>query len=175
MDFVSEDRILRPKSWIVVNTHPSKERLAEDHLQRQEFTVYCPVVKRRIRHARKVHDTLRPMFPSYMFVSVEPKLQRWRSILSTIGVRSVVRCGDDPSLIDDDFIRALKAREVDGAIVKPAQAFVVGQQVRLSTGAFDGVVATIIELNEKDRLTLLMQLLNQTVRVKVDGSSVTAV
>ena len=51
----------------------------------------------------------------------------------------------------------------------------VGQQIRLAGGAFDGLVATIIEMHERDRLTVLMDLLNRPVKVKVEETQVAPV
>jgi transcription antitermination factor NusG len=46
--------------------------------------------------------------------------------------------------------------------------------VRVSGGAFDGLVATIIEMHERDRLTVLMQLLSRVVKVRLEESQVTS-
>ena len=156
----------------MVNAQPHRERIALENLQRQDFITYCPFIRRRRSHARRVTDVLRPLFPGYLFVKIDPDLHRWRPILSTYGVRSLVRCGDALSLIDDAFIQALRARESDGVIVRPASPYQVGQQVRVVAGAFDGLVATIIELQERDRLTVLMQLLNRAVKVGLEECQV---
>lgn len=160
-------------SWVAVSTHPHREYVALDNLQRQGFNGYCPSIRRSRSHARKVEEVRRPLFPGYVFVRLQPDRERWRPIMSTYGVRSLVRCGDRPGVIDQRFIQALKSREVDGDIVRPAQPYEVGQQVRLVSGAFDGIVATILELNEKDRLTVLLSLMNQEVRTRVECAHVT--
>ena len=164
-----------PASWAVVNTHPHKERIALENLQRQEFYAYCPLILRRRSHARRVADVLRPLFPSYLFVRINPDVQQWRPMLSTYGVRTLVRCGDRLSLIEDAFVKSLQARELDGVIARPASPYSVGQQVRLAGGAFDGLVATIIEMDDRDRLTVLMDLLNRPVKVKVDERQISPV
>ena len=160
------------ESWAAVNAHPHREHMALDNLARQGFTAYCPVVRRRCSHARRVEEVLRPLFPGYLFVRVSPERNCWRPILSTYGVRTLVRCGDQPGLIDPGLIEALKAREVEGVILRPAVAYQVGQQVRVNTAAFDGIVATILELDEKGRLIVLFDLLNRPVRVHVDAAQV---
>lgn len=165
----------QPAGWAVVNTHPHRERLALEHLQRQDFHAYCPLIRRRRSHARRVSDVLRPFFPGYLFVKILPNAQRWQPLMSTIGVRSIVRCGDALSLVDDGFVQSLKAREVEGAICRPASPYQVGQQIRLAGGAFDGLVATIIEMHERDRLTVLMDLLNRPVKVTVEETQVAPV
>jgi transcriptional antiterminator RfaH len=160
--------------WVVVNTHPHKEAFATENLERQSFSVYCPLVRKQIRHARRVQDVLRPLFPGYLFVQIGPAMQRWQSIYSTFGVRSLVCCGERLSYLDDGFIRSLKARELEGAIVRPESPYTIGQQVRLSGGPFDGLVATIIDMSERDRLIVLMDLLSRPVKVMVDASNVMA-
>ena len=164
----------QPRGWAVVNTQPHREHIAFENLQRQDFCAYCPLIKMRRSHARRVTEVLRPLFPGYLFVKIRPDLQRWRPILSTYGVRTLVRCGEGPSLIDDAFVQSLKAREVDGVIVRPSSPYRVGQQVRM-TGAFGGLVATIIECDERERLTVLMQLLSRTVKVTIDACQISPV
>lgn len=162
-------------AWVVANTQPHREHVAVENLERQEFVAYCPMIRKRIRHARRSRDVLRPLFPGYLFVRVNRDLQRWRPILSTFGVRTLVRFGDRPSLLDDGFIHSLKAREMDGAIVRPASPYKVGQQVMITGGAFDGLVAQIVEMDERDRLVVLMDMLNRPVKVRIEARQVTAV
>jgi transcriptional antiterminator RfaH len=151
--------------WIVINTQAHRERIALENLQRQAFETYCPMIRKRHAHARRVTTVLRPLFPNYVFARIGTR--RWHPILSTCGVRTVVQAGDGPGFIDNDFIESLKAREVDGAILRPASSFRIGQQVHICMGSFDKIVATIIEMGEKDRLVVLMDLMNRGVRVKV--------
>jgi len=96
-------------------------------------------------------------------------------MLSTRGVRTLVRCGGRPSFIASEFIDSLKAREIEGAITRPASPYIIGQQVCVVGGAFDGLVATIIEMDEKDRLVVLMDVLNRPVNVRLSSHQVVAV
>ncbi len=161
--------------WVVVNTHPNRENQAIENLARQQFTAYCPLMAKRIRHARRELDVLRPLFTGYIFVQIDPSAQRWRPILSTIGIRTMVSFGNQLSYLDDGFIQSLKTREIGGVIARPETPYRVGQQVRLTSGSFDGLVATIIAMDEKDRLVVLMDLLNRPVKVKIDAGKVQAV
>ena len=158
--------------WVAINTHSHQERIAVENLARQQFNVYCPTELRRVRHARRVQDVARPLFPGYVFAEVAPDVTLWRSILSTYGVRALIRYGDRPAFVEAGFIEALRAREVDGVITKPITPYKVGQEIRLNGGPFDGFIATIVEMNEKDRLVLLMRLLSQDVRMRVSTASV---
>jgi transcriptional antiterminator RfaH len=169
-----EDGSAEPSTWAVVNTQPNREPVAVANLVRQGFDVYCPLIRRHVRHARRTQDVLRPLFPGYVFVALDPNRQRWRPILSTFGVRMLIRSGERPNLLSDEFIQGVRAREIDGAVVRPEIPYQLGQDVRLTGGAFDGLVATIIAMDERDRLTVLMDLLNRPVKVRVDAALVAA-
>lgn len=158
--------------WAAANTQPHREHIALAHLERQGYVAYCPRIRRTIRHARKTEQVLRPLFPGYVFVEISPSVQRWRPILSTVGVRSLVCSGDQPSLLDPRFIAGLRAREVDGAIVRPQEPYELGQQVEIAGGPFDGILARIVEMPEKDRLVVLIDLLNQSVRLDLGADQV---
>ena len=169
------DFLERQDAWVVVNTHPHREQIAIENLWRQDFVAYCPKIRKCVRSRRQARDVLRPLFPGYVFVHVAQDRQLWRLILSTYGVRTLVRLGDSVGQLDSGFIDSLRAREVDGAISRPERPFMVGQDVRMAGGPFDGLVAKIIEIHEKDRLVVLMDLLNQSVRAKVSAEQVAPV
>lgn len=154
--------------WLAVSTHANREATAHEHLARQGFEVYCPRIAKRVRHARQARDVLRPLFPGYLFVKASRPQMSWRTVLSTVGVRTIVRCGEEPSYVDPVFIAAVRAREVDGVVIRPPTPFRVGETVQIAGGAFDGLLATIIEMTEKDRLVVLLDMLSQRVRVKLE-------
>jgi transcriptional antiterminator RfaH len=166
-----QDYAVRPAvhRWVVANTQPHREFIVIEHLVRQGFTTYCPKVRKIVRHARKSIEVLRPLFPNYVFVGVDPVEQQWRPLLSTRGVRSIICCGDQPSYIGTDFVNALRAREMDGAIARPAIPFHVGQEVRISRGAFDGLIGTILEMDDRQRIVVLLELLSRKVKISLNA------
>jgi len=173
---VQHDRVEGSEEpWIVINTRPHAEHTALENLQRQAFDVYCPMLRKRRSHARSVITVLRPLFPGYLFARPSRKARRWRSILSTYGVRSVVRAGEEPICIDHGFIASLKAREVEGAIARPASPYEVGQKVRITGGPFDGIVTTIIDLDEEERVVVLLEVLKRATKLTLNADGVTPV
>ena len=166
-----------PTPWLVVNTQPNREQLAVRNLVRQQFVTYCPMIVKRINHAGSARFLPRPLFPGYAFVNLDPAVGQWRSILSTVGVRGLVRFGNTPAELDPAFVQSLHEREEDGVIVRPqvvrpAEPYIVGQQVRMNGGPFDGTVATILSLGEKDRLLVLLQILQRGVKAEVHADKV---
>lgn len=158
----------------MANSQPHRERIALDNLLRQGFRAYCPLIRRRVRHARRTQDVLRPLFPGYLFIDLDPNA-RWSPILSTFGVRTLVRCGKQLSSLPDEFVNSLKAREIEGATMRPASPYEIGQQVRIADGVFHGLVATIIDMDVRDRLVVLMNLLNRPTKVRLSARQVVPV
>ncbi|WP_024881446.1 transcription termination/antitermination NusG family protein [Methylosinus sp. LW3] len=163
----------RAHGWAVVSTQAHQERLALENLMRQQYHVYCPFVLKRVRHARRTREVSRPLFPGYIFVELAPET-RWSPICSTFGVRALVRSGEKPSFLPGDFIDDLKIREIDGVIVAPSRPFEIGQKVRITGGAFHDFIATIIDMDERDRIVVLMELLSRPVKVKLTSEQVDA-
>jgi transcriptional antiterminator RfaH len=87
----------------------------------------------------------------------------------------VVRAGEEPSCIDHGFIASLKAREIDGAVARPAKPYQVGQKVQITDGPFDGIVTTIIDLDEKERVVVLLEVLKRATRLTLKADAVTPV
>jgi transcriptional antiterminator RfaH len=72
-------------SWYVVHTHPHAEAKAAAHLERQGYSTYLPRYLKCRRHARRIEIVPAPLFPRYLFVTIDRLRQRWRSIQSTVG------------------------------------------------------------------------------------------
>lgn len=165
----------RGVKWAVANTHASRELFAIENLKRQNFRSYCPMIAKRVRLGRKWTSVRRPMFPGYVFIAMDNERQDWRRLLSTYGVRRLICHGDRPGLLDGDFVATLMARENEGVVDDAAKQFRAGQSVRLRGGSFDGLAATILELDPKNRVTVLLNLLNGEVRAKVPVDGICSV
>ena len=154
--------------WVVASTHPQKEPIAITNLERQGFESYCPMIRKRTRHARRVRDVLRPLFPGYVFIRLDPAYKAWRPVLSTIGIRKVIQFGDQMGVLPVGLVEKLKAREENGAIslAGAGERYRPGELVRLVGGPLEGLVATVLAACENERLLLLLQILGRGVRVQ---------
>ena len=163
-------------SWHVVQTHTHAETKARIHLARQGFEAYLPRYLKRRRHARRIDMVASPLYPRYLFVSFNTAVHRWRSIQSTIGVARLVCNGDTPASIDHSMIDGLKSREnADGFIrLEQRPRFAIGDQVRIREGVFCDCLGLFESFSDRDRVTILLDLLGRKVRVVLDDDSVAA-
>ena len=166
---------LQPR-WYVVQTQSHAEGKATAHLTRQGFEAYLPRYLKRRRHARRVETVAAPLFPRYLFISIDMAAQRWRSISSTMGVSRLVCNGDQPAAVAEGVISALKGREgADGLVrLDPPPRFMQGDQVRIVDGVFSACLGLFEGMADRDRVAVLLDLLGRKVRVVVDDLSVVA-
>jgi transcriptional antiterminator RfaH len=162
--------------WYLVQTQVNGEAKAAQNLLRQGYEIYLPRYLKRRCHARKVEFVARPLFPRYIFVAIDMATQRWRSIQSTFGVSRLITNGDDPAVVPESVIHALKAREDEKGFVridcKPA--FAPGDKVRVLAGAFMDSAGLFSGLADHDRVSILLDMLGRKVRVFLDADMVAA-
>jgi len=162
--------------WYVVQTHAHAEAKAAAHLSRQGFTAYLPRYLKRRRHARRIETVAAPLFPRYLFVTVDMVCQRWRSIHSTIGVAHLVCNGEDPTPVADAVVESLRAREDVQGFVKLGQRprFALGDKVRVLDGVFTDCLGLFDGMKDSERVAVLLDLLGRKVRLVLDEFSVAA-
>jgi transcriptional antiterminator RfaH len=156
-------------TWYVAYTRPNGEAEAVKHLQRQGYTTYLPQYRRAVRHARRHMLVMRPLFPRYLFVGLDPTSQRWRPIRSTCGVVGLVTSGDRPAPVAPEIVEHLKGREREGAfdLVAPVQRLRAGDMVKVKKGPDAELVGRLLSVADKERVVILLDLLGRPVPAEV--------
>jgi transcriptional antiterminator RfaH len=162
--------------WYVVQSHVHSESKAAGHLLRQGYDVYLPRYLKRRRHARRVENVSAPLFPRYLFVGFDTLTARWRSIQSTQGVSSLVCNGNEPAVLPASVVAELRRREDDNGFIRldlPPQ-YAPGDKVRVVDGVFGDSFGLFEGTADRDRVTILLELLGRKVRVVLDREAVAA-
>jgi transcriptional antiterminator RfaH len=155
--------------WYVAQTHPHAEVKASEHLRRQGFGIYLPRYLKERRHARRADRIAAPLFPRYVFVSIDLATQRWLSIDSTFGVTKLIRNGDVPALVPQHIIDELKYREDGNGFVPLIRRprFAPGDKIRVVGGAFSDCCGLYDGMSSRERVAILLDLLGRKVRTIV--------
>ena len=93
--------------WFVVQTQPRREELGARNLARQGCRVFLPQFTKTVRHARRSRTVRRPLFPGYAFVAPDLEVDRWRSMLGTCGVSTMIMQGDRPRPAPEGVVEGL--------------------------------------------------------------------
>lgn len=162
----------RGERWYVAETLPRREALAVEHLRRQAFHGFCPRLRKLRSHARKQEQVLVPLFPGYVFVRFDAGRQPWRSINGTLGVKHLVGSeSSPPRAMPDAAMAAILARCEDGVLTRLLDAPHEGQAVRIVNGPFTDSLTAIEALDDRGRVSVLLDILGRrtSVRVPIDS------
>lgn len=159
------------KSWYLLQTKPRQERLAKEHLERQEYGTYLPLTLFRRKRRGKLIRVIDPMFPRYLFIHLSDETDDWRPIRSTIGVAALVRFGQEPARVPDNLIQCLRSREdAEGILIPSTKDYVPGDKLRIAEGPFEGYEAIFSCNTAKKRVIVLLKIAESFIKLELDQS-----
>ena len=156
------------QQWLCVMCKSQQEKKAEDNLARQGFFVYLPTAPNKPKKAGRVPKKLKPMFPGYLFVAADFRLQDVSVIRSTFGCIALLQNGAKPAVVPDGVMSAIQDAEV---LLRNRfeinQGFESGNKYELLEQGFRGHTATFLALDGRERARVLVKLLNSEHEVNI--------
>jgi len=156
---------LGTRQWYVVYSKPHKEECAQFHLRLKGLEVFLPRLllpesSRKSRH-------IIPLFPNYLFVRMRI-LEEYHYVVWSPGVKKLVSFNGNPVPLEEETVAFLMQQADPDGIIKARSCLKVRQEVQITEGPFQGVVGIIEEPpNAKERVKVLLKLLNREVRVEL--------
>ena len=163
--------------WFAVQSKPRQERVAQEHLQRQGFTTYLPMLSVRRQRRGQWQAVVEPLFPRYLFIQLDINQQSLAPVRSTRGVAQLVRFGHLLHAVPDSVIVYLKQQEssITDTREDDALPFKAGDEVRLLDGPFAGLTGIYTATEADQRALLLVELLGRENELVVDLNSLAEV
>ena len=163
------------RHWRAVFCKAGAERKAEAHLENQDFEVFLPRIRTRMRpRGGQSRVRVLPMFPRYLFVNLCAHAEDWSTIRSTRGAIGLVRFGDRVPWIPNEFIEFLKARHDHFGAVDMSEAMEIkpNDPVEITDGAMAGLRAVFHAKSGKDRVVVLLKLLENERKVELPANTI---
>ncbi len=155
--------------WYAVHTKARQEQLASEHLERQGFNVYLPLMRAARRRRGRWKSLVEPMFPGYLFVKIDIHDQDVSPIRSTCGVIRMVRFGEQLQPVPESIVKALSDCQPDReSPIDPSALFRPGDEVTIVEGPFTGLRAIFEAKTGEERVCILLDILGRTNRIAVD-------
>jgi transcription antitermination factor NusG len=157
-------------AWCVLYTRHQHEKQVAQMLSAKGLQVFLPLYESLHRWRDRNKLLQLPLFPCYVFVrgAVTHRLE----VLTTPGVHMIVCKGNHIATIPEDEIEAIR-RSVNGPFrVEPHPFLNVGERVRVTRGALQGLEGLLIRSKGACRLVLSVQMLAQSVAVEIDRTDV---
>ena len=154
--------------WYVAQVKPNGFARAEANLKKQDFETFMPLRRKTVRHARQMHEVLRPVFPGYIFIRFGAARSDWRKINSTFGVSKLISFETGkPAPVPDALMAGLRARCDVEHVLQPLDDLQAGEQVRMLSGAFADFVGEIETFVANDCVRLLFDFMGQATKLDV--------
>lgn len=147
--------------WVVLKTQPRHELLAAHAVRARGPEAYVPMLPSKRRDTPPA-----PLFPGYLFASIEPMSDDLLRIRSAPGIAYVLPRASAPAFIPTSVIDAIRRRlgdPLDGVI---RRQFKPGQRVTITDGPFQWVDAVFdCHLSAAGRVRVLLDFVHRVVPV----------
>ncbi|MBT3593711.1 MAG: transcriptional activator RfaH [Hellea sp.] len=155
-------------NWYAAQLKANGFSKAVANLNRQGFQSFMPLRRKTVRHARQIGETLKPVFPGYLFIRFGERQSDWRKVNSTIGVSKLISFSQNlPAPVPQELIDSLRLRCDQKNILLPLTDLATGDRVKILSGAFSEFNGQIETLLPGDCARLLLQFMGQTTRVDI--------
>lgn len=159
--------------WFALHVRACYEKTAAAFLGGKGYQWFLPLYKCRRRWSDRTKEIELPLFPGYLFCRFD--IQNRFPILTTPGVLLVVGTGKTPIAIDQAEISAIQTLVESGLSTQPWPFLQIGERVRISYGALNGLEGILLDFKGRQRLVLSVTLLQRSVAVEIDATWVRAI
>ncbi|MDO9441371.1 MAG: transcription termination/antitermination NusG family protein [Beijerinckiaceae bacterium] len=197
-DFVAVEKPLdltaqQEGDWYVIQTKPGREMTAQANLVLRRVPFYLPVILKPARISHRAHqagaphpDVPVPLFPGLIFVSASVVDRCFGLISTTPGIssRPFWTCNEALALLRPDGMRMVRYIEAGERVLyerrkplpKSAYEPAIGDAVEVLLTKFTGSVSgRVSEVDERGRITLLVEIMKRQVRVHATADQITPV
>jgi len=169
------------KDWYVIHTYSGYENKVKANLERRMesmnvedkiFRIMVPMDdevelkdgQRKINH--------RKMFPGYVLVEMIMTDETWYVVRNTPGVTGFVGAGNKPiPLKEEEAAQILRYMGLDE--MRPKVEFEIGEWVRIISGPFQGLDASIQDINaDKGKIKVMASMFGRETLVELDFGQV---
>lgn len=150
--------------WYLIKTKSRQEITAVTNLENQNYRVYCPWTS--------IDNKKQFLFPGYLFIEIDEKIQNWSPIRSTKGVMNFVRFGMNFAKVPDSLIDLIKENENSTVNkIKKFSDFKQGDKVEISEGVFKNCLAIFHSIKSDERVLLFLNMMGQDQAINVSKKS----
>ncbi len=152
--------------WYLIQFKNNFHKVAQQNLKRQAFKTFLPLQNFTSKNGTKFLTRVKPLFPGYMFVSIELDQEPWHKINNTRGVSKIICQNGIPKRIPSEIIIGLMSRcDSFGKLLPPSLK--KGETVTLTSGALANFVASVETIESDKRIWILMDIMGHPTKVQV--------
>ena len=158
-------------NWYLLQTKPNAYMLAGEHLKRQGFEVFSPLIKKTSKRGSKFVQNTVSLFSNYLFIGTELEQIPWKSINATRGVSKTVTFGGNYRPVATNVIEAIKCRCDESGVLQRMCEIGLGDRVKIERGPFADFICNVEKIADSKRVWVLIDMLQRQTRTKVSLSN----
>jgi transcription antitermination factor NusG len=157
-------------TWHALYTRHQHEKVTAHLLTQKGFDILLPLYTTSRRWKDRIKELSLPLIPGYVFF--RGGLDRRLDLLSTSGVHSLLRSGDQIAVIPEPEIQAVRQIVRSRVQAEPHPFLKCGDRIRVKFGPLAGIEGILIRKKDQFRLVLSVEALNRSIVVEIDGTEV---
>jgi len=153
--------------WFALYTMPQSEQNIRRLLDLRGIESFVPTFEvQRVWRNRQRVKTMRPLFPSYVFVHITNR-QRG-TVLSSPGALRIIGNSHASLPIPDREIEFLRS-ETSKRKIEPYLDLIIGNRVRIRSGPMEGLEGVLVEKRNSLRFVLTVAMINQHAAIEMNA------
>lgn len=153
--------------WYLLQTKPNAHSTACEHLKRQGFNVFLPLIIKTTKKNSKFLDVKVPLFQGYLFMGSAVEQVPWKSVNGTRGVSTAVTLDGAYRPVSTHIIDGLQSRCDDDGVIQRLDDIAPGDRVKIERGPFAEFICFVEEIQDVQRAWILIDLLQHKTRIAV--------
>lgn len=158
--------------WFAVWTRSRQEKSAASILESLRVPHFLPLTNESRQWSDRKQSVSIPLFSGYFFVRINPLEESRLRVLKTPGVVGLVGNSLGPLPIPDEQIEQVRTILNSGTEYWKCPFMEEGDRVRVIRGALTGVEGTLLRVNSQTRLTVSVDMIQQSLAVSVSRNDV---
>lgn len=158
--------------WFAVQTKPRHEKKVNSELLEKGIHSFLPLHQERRRWSDRYCWVELPLFSQYLFARVPISAESRASVLQTTGVVRFVGAHGRGTPIPDEQIDSLEAIAAKRIPMTPHEFLRVGERVRISGGALEGIEGILSAIRNDRSLVVSVDLIQKSVAIRINGFEV---
>jgi transcription antitermination factor NusG len=161
--------------WYAVHTRWQHEKFVIKQLERSGIETFLPSIREVHRWSDREKLVWLPLFSCYAFVRMQLSPELWYKVMQTSGVLGFVGVRGKGIPIPESQIKNLRALLGSDVPYTPCPFLRIGQRVRISGGALDGIEGLLTAQNGDRTLIVSVEPIQRSIAVRIGRYRVEAI
>ena len=161
--------------WYLLQTKPNAHVTASEHLKRQGFDVFLPLIVKTRKKNSQFLDAKVPLFPGYLFMGSAIEPIPWRSVNGTRGISKAVTLDGIYRPVNTLIIEGLKHRCNEHGVLAQLNDIEAADRVKIERGPFAQFICTVEKIKDDRRASVLIDMICQQTKADISLADISKI